>query len=167
MSGMKHMKWWVISGMLIAVVLITIGCAGSAGPAGPAGSVGPAGPQGPPGESATTAVFGIKDGGAVCITCHVLAPHVQPPDGSYTLAYEANHGWEGHGFDSLDESKTIGDCLVCHAVGTGDRAGKGTMAPISLREIVHPVHVGSPHFAVLLEGDEEERPGNCFTCHMP
>ncbi len=151
MSRLKHLKWWGIIGMLIPVALITISCAGSAGPA----------------ESTDPAVFGIKDGGSVCTTCHELASYVDPPDGRYTLAYEANHGWEGHGFDPLDESKTIDDCQECHAVGTGDRAGKGTVASVSLREIVHPVHVGSPHFTVLLEGDEEERAGNCFTCHMP
>ena len=179
MFNRKTRRLWGISitlAALLPVIILTTSCAGPpgtagsagpTGPSGPAGTDGATGPAGPPGESAATAaVFGMKDGGAVCNTCHALAEYVQPPDGRYTLAYEANHGYGGHDFDPLDESKTIDDCLACHAVGTGDRAGKGNVASISLREIVHPVHVGSPHFTVLLEGDEEERAGNCFSCHV-
>ena len=122
-----------------------------------------------PAETPVT-TFALKlDGGkpACEVMCHnEPVPFIDPnPEGMYTLAYEANHAWEGHGFDALGTPKTLDDCLACHAVGTDDRVGQGNIAPKSLRDIVHPPHVGSPHFAVMLEGDEEERPGNCFTCH--
>ncbi len=154
------------------------GPAGSTGPAGPAGSTGPAGAQGLPGDVATVPTFAIAFNpdepgcGGVCHEVVSDAPYLQPNiEGKYALAYEANHAWAGHDFDPLGELKTLNDCLACHAVGTGDRAGKGNVSSIALRDIVHKVHLSSPHFEAaqldpeVLEG-EDERPGDCFTCHV-
>ena len=49
-------------------------------------------------------------------------------------------------------------CLQCHAPGRGERAGKGLVAPLALRDIVHPAHMTSELF-------NDEFGGNCFTCH--
>jgi len=49
-------------------------------------------------------------------------------------------------------------CLQCHKPGTGQRAGMGALAPLALRDIVHPAHLFSTPF-------REEFSGNCFTCH--
>ncbi len=114
--------------------------------------------------------------GGVCHEVVSQAPYLQPNvEGKYALAYEANHAWAGHDFDPLGELKTLNDCLACHAVGTGDREGKGNVSSKSLRVIVHRVHLSSPHFEaaqlgpeVLAEAEEagEARPGDCFTCHV-
>jgi hypothetical protein len=40
----------------------------------------------------------------------------------------------------------------------------GNVAPNALRDIVHRVHLTSPHFQIELE--EEERQGDCFVCHQ-
>ncbi len=148
---------------LLAGPLLVSACQGATG------SEGAQGPPGPPGNVATVPTFAMKlyDGKPACeVMCHnAPAPIPDNVEGKYTLAYEANSHYAGHNFDPLGEPKILNDCLACHAVGTGARAGKGVVAPKSLRDIVHPRHVGSPHFMVMLEGDEEERPGNCFTCH--
>ncbi len=152
---------------LLVGLLLVSACQGAAGPQGPQG---PAGAPGPPGEAAVSPTFAIKldpnkpGCGGVCH--EAVAPYIQPnPEGKYTLAYEANQAYAGHNFDPLGELKTLNDCLACHAVGTGEREGKGVVAPKALRDIVHRVHLSSPHFTVTLEGEEEERPGDCFTCH--
>ncbi len=160
----KTLRWYGAIGLVAMLAIIVAGCSG------PEGAQGPRGPQGTPGDVATVPTFAIKleDGKPACERmCHnAPVPFIEPnPEGKYTLAYEANSNYAGHNFDPLGEPKTLNDCLACHAVGTGARAGKGSVAPKSLRDIVHPRHVGSPHFMVMLEGDEEERPGNCFTCH--
>ncbi len=160
-STKRSLRWGGIIGLVVILLVLIIGCQGSPGEQGPAG---------PPGDVATVPTFAIKfdpDKPGCGGVCHEeVAPYIQPnPEGKYTLAYEANHAYAGHNFDPLGELKTLNDCLACHAVGTGARAGKGTVAPTALRDIVHPRHVGSPHFTVTLEGDEEPRPGNCFTCH--
>ncbi|MHB0987998.1 MAG: hypothetical protein ACYC3P_04935, partial [Bellilinea sp.] len=49
-------------------------------------------------------------------------------------------------------------CLQCHAAGSGDRAGMGVIAPLSLRDIVHPAHMASQYFKL-------HYGGSCFTCH--
>jgi hypothetical protein len=168
----KRMPKWGGIGLVLVLLLVPllVACQGSTGETGPAGKQGPPGPPGPAGESATTPTFAIKFdpgepgcGGA----CHeALASHIDPnPEGKYTLAYEANHAWAGHNFDPLGELKTLSDCLECHAVGAGDRAGMGNVSSKSLRDIVHRVHLTSPHFTVELAGEEEERQGDCFTCH--
>ncbi len=176
-SNKKRVLLGVLA-MGIVVALIAGGCAGAQGPAGlqgPAGTAGTQGPPGSPGEPAVTPTFALSfdpDEPGCGGVCHeVVAPYIQPnPEGKYTLAYEANHAYAGHDFDPLGELKTLNDCLACHAVGTGDRAGKGTMASKSLRDIVHRVHLSSPHFeAAQLEPEvleEGERPGDCFTCHV-
>lgn len=177
----KRMPKWGGIGLVLVLLLVPllVACQGPAGETGPAGKQGPPGPPGPTGESAAAPTFAIKFdpsepgcGGA----CHeALASHIDPnPEGKYTLAYEANHAWAGHNFDALGELKTLSDCLECHAVGAGDRAGMGNVSSKSLRDIVHRVHLSSPHFeAVQLDPEvleeaaaaEEERPGDCFTCH--
>jgi hypothetical protein len=83
-----------------------------------------------------------------CPSCH---------GGPYSLKNEAvNNGGSLH--SSLPDDATIVNCLDCHAPGTGTQAGKGKAAPISMRDIVHPVHMGSKIFA-------GEFMGNCFSCH--
>lgn len=171
----RNLKWCgavILVLMLSVAVLLTAcqGSTGSAGPAGPAGQAGPAGPTGPSGEAApVTPIFGIKfdpnQPGCGGLCHEALAGHIDPnPEGKYTLAYEANHAYKGHDYDPLGELKTLNDCLACHAVGTGDREGKGNVSSKSLRDIVHRVHITSEHFTVELDG--EERQGDCFTCHV-
>ncbi len=182
MSKKKSLKWGGVIGLVVMLLVVVAGCAGTAGPAGSAGPAGERGPAGPPGEPAVTPTFALsldpnKPGcGGVCHEEVSQAPYLQPNiEGKYTLAYEANHAYKGHNFDPLGELKTLNDCVECHAVGTGDRAGKGNMASKSLRDIVHKVHLSSPHFEaaqlapeVLAEAEEagEARPGDCFTCHV-
>ncbi len=171
----RSLRWWGIIGLAVTLVVLGAGCAGSTGPAGPTGSTGPAGPAGSTGEMAATPTFALtfdpNEPGCGGVCHEVVAPYIQPnPEGKYTLAYEANHAYAGHEFDALGELLTINDCQECHAVGTGDRAGKGNVSSKSLRDIVHRVHLSSPHFeAAQLEPEvleEGERPGDCFTCHV-
>ncbi|MHB8868797.1 MAG: S-layer homology domain-containing protein [Thermoleophilia bacterium] len=83
-----------------------------------------------------------------CPDCHV---------GNYTLKHEAvSRGGAVH--ESLADDADINACLICHAPGTGDREGKGNVAPLSLRDIVHPAHMTSKIFTGHYQG-------NCFTCH--
>lgn len=96
-----------------------------------------------------------------CPSCHV---------GNYTLQAEAHERAEARGQEHPDiapdgtslavdaDPVNVSTCLSCHAPGTGDREGKGLMAPLSLRDIVHPAHLGSQTFKV-------HYGGNCFTCH--
>lgn len=91
-----------------------------------------------------------------CTACHVQIA----ADGRYSLAWEAQNAVQAlgrthpplpNGFKSTEK-----DCLICHASQpTGDA---GVAAPISLRAIVHPVHMFSDIFA-------SEFHGNCFSCH--
>lgn len=101
-----------------------------------------------------------------CLSCHVLA---DPNTGKYTLPYEAHERAElrggshpGYAPDGtrIMPTDVVGPdvCLQCHAPGTGDREGKGKMAPFSLRDIVHPAHMFS-------DGFKNNYKGNCFTCH--
>lgn len=83
-----------------------------------------------------------------CAACH---------QGKYSLKNEAvEKGGSLH--ESLSEDAGLSDCLACHAPGTGAKEGQGKMAPLSLRDIVHPVHMGSKIFT-------GHYMGNCFTCH--
>jgi hypothetical protein len=101
-----------------------------------------------------------------CPACHVV---VDEETGKYSLPYEAHVRAEAAGEEhpsvapdgtsilpSDDVPVTV--CLQCHAAGTGEREGKGTVAPISLRDIVHPAHMYSQWFKL-------HYGGNCFTCH--
>jgi len=91
-----------------------------------------------------------------CTACHVQIA----PDGRYSLAWEAANAAQANGlthpplpngFKSTEQ-----DCLTCHASqSTGDA---GVAAPLSLRAIVHPVHLFSDIFT-------SEFHGNCFSCH--
>jgi len=76
-----------------------------------------------------------------CEDCHA---------GNYSLANEVP---DGHAV--LRDDADINTCLFCHRM---DPDGTGNIANISLRDIVHPVHMGSKIFAW-------EFMGNCFTCH--
>ncbi len=83
-----------------------------------------------------------------CPDCH---------QGPYTLKAEAvNNGGTVHAV--LPDNASVIACLDCHAPGTGAQAGKGNVAPINLRDIVHPVHMGSKIFV-------GHYMGNCFSCH--
>ncbi len=101
-----------------------------------------------------------------CPACHTL---VDPETGRYTLAFEAAERVEARGREHPtmapsgasitpvdDVSVTV--CLECHAAGTGDRAARGVIAPLSLRDIVHPAHMSSQYFKL-------HYGGSCFTCH--
>jgi mono/diheme cytochrome c family protein len=161
------------------------GQAGPQGPPGPEGPEGPAGPQGPPGppgsaltdeqtqslESAAALSEAVpypslEDVRRGCPACHVL---VDPETGQFTLPYEAHERAEARGRQhpavALDgtslevtEEANVITCLQCHAPGTGSRAGLGTVAPLALRDIVHPAHMSSQIFKL-------HYGGNCFTCH--
>jgi mono/diheme cytochrome c family protein len=83
-----------------------------------------------------------------CPDCHT---------GPYSLKNEAV-GASAAVHAGLEDSADIAACSRCHAPGTGARAGKGNAAPLSMRDIVHSVHMGSKIFAT-------EFVGNCFSCH--
>jgi hypothetical protein len=83
-----------------------------------------------------------------CPDCHA---------GPYTLKAEAV-GAAPAAHSGLADNADVIVCLACHAPGTGTQEGKGNVAPISLRDIVHPVHMGSKIFTA-------EFVGNCFSCH--
>ncbi len=83
-----------------------------------------------------------------CPDCHA---------GPYSLKNEAvNNGGTLH--SGLADDALVTACLACHAPGTGAQEGKGNAAPISMRDIVHPVHMGSKIFY-------RELNGTCFSCH--
>ncbi len=176
------MKKLVILSLVLAALLLLAACQGAPGPAGPAGPQGPAGPPGPPGEGLTEEQAGaLEAAGALaasvpfpaleeqhrgCPSCHVL---VEAETGKYTLAYEAHERVEARGREhpsaapdgtslAVTEEVNVQTCLQCHAPGTGAREGKGNIAPLSLRDIVHPAHMSSQWFKL-------HYGGNCFTCH--
>jgi len=156
---------------------------GPQGPAGPQGPEGPAGADGAPGadaglsEEQTAALdqaatlggvisFPLEEQHRGCPSCHVL---VNEETGGYTLPFEAHERAEIRGGEhpeeapdgtslAVTEEVRVTTCLQCHAAGSGDRAGKGVIAPLSLRDIVHPAHMGSQYFKL-------HYGGNCFTCH--
>lgn len=83
-----------------------------------------------------------------CPDCH---------QGAYTLKNEAvEKGGAVH--EGLADDVGVTGCLACHAAGSGAREDMGNIAPLSLRDIVHPVHMGSKIFTT-------HYMGNCFTCH--
>ncbi|HUV29053.1 MAG TPA: c-type cytochrome [Anaerolineales bacterium] len=177
---------FIISILILGSLLIAA-CAGSEGaegPQGPQGPAGPAGAQGPEGSSGTeltedqlTALEtagnlagiqfpGLDEVRRGCPACHVL---VDEETGRYTLPFEAHERAEARGEEhpevapdgtslAVTEEVKVTTCLQCHAAGTGDRAGKGVIAPLSLRDIVHPAHMYSQWFKL-------HYGGNCFTCH--
>lgn len=153
---------------------------GETGPAGPQGPQGPPGPAGPApseeeiaslleeqlGEKLQIPIEAVIQPRRGCPACHVL---VDPETGKYTLPYEAHERAEVRGRKHPDvapdgtslaptELVSVKTCLLCHAPGTGAREGKGVMAPLALRDIVHPAHMGSQFFKI-------HYGGNCFTCH--
>ncbi len=176
-------KVHLIIGLILLGALLLIACAGPQGPEGPSGPQGPAGPQGSEGpagpgltEEQTTA---LETAGSLagiqfpaldevrrgCPACHVLVEE----DGRYTLPFEAHERAEARGEEHPEiapdgtslaptEEVKVTTCLQCHASGTGERAGKGVIAPLSLRDIVHPAHMYSQWFKL-------HYGGNCFTCH--
>ena len=94
-----------------------------------------------------------------CAACHV-----KTGDKDYSLLAEAvertkagggSHPTSDATGKKMDEKTTVETCLGCHAPGTN---GKGKAAPLMLRSIVHPAHLGSPTFV-------DKYRGNCFTCH--
>ena len=163
------------------------GPAGPAGPAGAQGPAGPAGSGGAAGKDGTGASLTITQTGALqyatvisntvplpvldaqrrgCPACHTL---VDKATGKYTLSFEAHERAEARGLkhpDTAPDGTSIAStsdvsvkvCFQCHASGTGARAGMGNIAPLSLRDIVHPAHMTSQTFKLHYGGD-------CFTCH--
>ncbi len=155
------------------------GPSGSAGAQGPAGSPGPVGPAGAglskeQGETLGKAKAlldsvpfpALEQVNRGCPACHTL---VDPKTGKYTLASEAHERAEARGGKHPDvapdgtslavtQEVNVKTCLLCHAAGTGTREGKGVIAPLSLRDIVHPAHMSSQAFKL-------HYGGNCFTCH--
>jgi len=173
---------------VVILSLLAAGCAGQQGPEGPQGPQGPAGPQGPQGsegpagagltdEQAQALESAAALAGAVpfpfleavnrgCPSCHVL---VNPETGEYTLPYEADERVEARGEEHPEvapdgtslaptEEVNVTTCLLCHAPGTGAREGMGVVAPLALRDIVHPAHMSSQIFKL-------ELGGSCFACH--
>ncbi len=168
-------------------ILVLAACAGAEGPEGPQGPQGPPGPAGaqgpagPPGTDLTedqTAALeaagnlagiqfpGLDEVRRGCPACHVLEDE---ETGAYTLPFEAHERAEARGEEHPEvapdgtslaptEEVKVTTCLLCHAAGTGDRAGKGVIAPLALRDIVHPAHMYSQWFKL-------HYGGNCFTCH--
>ena len=88
-----------------------------------------------------------------CTACHTQIA----PDGRYTLAFEAMNADSKHPTLPNGFNSTLQDCLLCHA-SKQDNTDAGVVAPISMRAIVHPVHMFSDIF-------KEEYSGNCFSCH--
>jgi len=157
------------------------GPAGLQGPAGAQGEAGPAGEDIDTGDLAELIQTTLEDELSErlqlniesdiprrrgCTSCHVL---VDPETGKYTLSYEAHEraearrGTDTHpntapdGTDiSLTSEAGLETCLLCHA--SDPETDRGVIAPLSLRDIVHPAHMGSQTFKV-------HYGGNCFTCH--
>lgn len=180
-------KALIIVAILLFGVLLVTACAtpgGVAGPTGAQGPQGPTGPQGPEGQvgsgltiTQTKALDTATMLGAIqfpaldevrrgCPACHVL---IDPETGKYTLPYEAHERAEVRGAEHpsvAPDGTAIGPadeanvtvCLQCHASGSGERAGMGVVAPLALRDIVHPAHMNSQWFKL-------HYGGNCFTCH--
>ena len=160
---------------------------GQEGPAGPQGQAGVQGEAGPAGEGIDTSdltdliqstlteelserlqfdILAELPRPRGCASCHVL---VVPETGQYTLSYEAHEraearrGTDTHpntAPDGTDISPTsdagLETCLLCHA--SDPETDSGNIASLSLRDIVHPAHMGSQVFKV-------HYGGNCFTCH--
>lgn len=180
---MDYRKISLLIGAFVLVILLFSACAGPQGSEGPEGAQGPAGPQGeqgPPGEALTEeqaaaletagnlsaiqfpALDEVRRG---CPACHVLVED----DGRYTLPFEAHERAEARGNKhpevapdgtslAVTEEVNVVVCLQCHAAGSGEREDKGVIAPLALRDIVHPAHMNSQFFKL-------HYGGNCFTCH--
>lgn len=101
-----------------------------------------------------------------CPACHSLT---NPSTGAFTLPYEAEERVKARGrthptvapdgtsIKPTDDVK-VTVCLQCHAPGSGERENKGVVAPLMLRDIVHPAHMGSQYFKL-------HYGGQCFSCH--
>jgi thiosulfate dehydrogenase len=160
---------------------------GQVGPEGPQGPPGPTGAAGVPGSSVDVSelestieeklnevlaerlqfdIVAAIEPKRGCTSCHVL---IDPEEGKYTLSYEAHErvearrGEDSHPNKAPDgtditatSSAGIDTCLQCHA--SDPETDRGVLAPLSLRDIVHPAHMTSQVFKV-------HYGGNCFTCH--
>ncbi len=172
----RKLIWVGIVSLVVILGVIVTGCAGSEGPQGLQGPQGPAGTGLTEEQAGALEVAGslgfispaIEEPSRGCPACHVL---VDPETGGYTLAFEAHERVEARGEGrhhpevapdgtSLehDQEVNVTTCLQCHAAGTGAREGKGVIAPLMLRDIVHPAHMGSQYFKL-------HYGGSCFTCH--
>jgi cytochrome c553 len=83
-----------------------------------------------------------------CTDCH-------DPAGPFSLKNEAVNAVDIAPHTGLPNDAGLNTCLGCHAM---EADGTGNLATISMRDIVHPVHMGSKIFAW-------ELMGNCFSCH--
>lgn len=88
-----------------------------------------------------------------CTSCHVQIA----PDGRYTIAWEAMQADPKHPTLQNGFNSKFSDCMVCHA-SKGTTGIAGTVAPLSMRAILHPAHMSSEIFTTELKG-------NCFSCH--
>jgi hypothetical protein len=162
-------KFLCLIALFVLGVLALAACAGQAGPAGPAGAsltedqTKALETAGKLAGISFPATEGVPRG---CPACHLV---VDAETGKYTLPYEAHERAEARGEEhpsAAPDGTAIGPkddvnvtvCLQCHASGEGDREGKGVIAPLSLRDIVHPAHMASQYFKL-------HYGGNCFTCH--
>jgi len=177
----------IIAAAALGYGLFVPGSQGPAGPEGPQGAQGEPGQVGPAGPAANLdaiqayinealdeelseklqiPIEAVLEPRRGCTSCHVL---IDPESGKYTLAYEAHErvearrGTDSHpntALDGTDISATsdagLETCLQCHA--PNPETGRGVLAPLSLRDIVHPAHMGSQTFKL-------HYGGNCFTCH--
>lgn len=174
----------VIAVVALGYGFISPGPQGPEGPQGPPGEQGPTGPEGP--GVTSDEISGVVEEQLTeklaeqlqipieiavepnrgCPSCHVL---IDPEDGKYTLSYEAHErviarrGTDIHpnmapdGTNITPTSETgVETCLQCHA--PNPETGRGMIAPLALRDIVHPAHMGSQWFKLHYSG-------NCFTCH--
>ena len=177
----------IIAAAALGYGLFVPGSQGPAGPEGPQGAQGEPGSEGPAGPAANLDTIQSYIDEALdeelserlqipiedsleprrgCTSCHIL---IDSESGKYTLSYEAHErvearrGTDSHpstALDGTDISVTsdagLETCLQCHA--PNPETGRGVLAPLSLRDIVHPAHMGSQTFKL-------HYGGNCFTCH--
>ncbi len=187
MTQLKQRRAEVFLALAVLVLVLTLVIAACQAAPGPQGPPGPPGPQGPAGTAGKDATLTITQTAALqyatvlsntvpfpamdaqrrgCPACHTL---VDKQTGKYTLSFEAHERAEARGRKHPDAAPdgtsiaatsdvNVKTCLLCHASGTGAREGMGLIAPLSLRDIVHPAHMGSQTFKL-------HYAGQCFTCH--
>ncbi len=90
-----------------------------------------------------------------CLACHNTQT-------GFTLVLEAyrcpDHPYLGNATDPQNENNSVEACMDCHGAGSGERAGMGKNANLTMAKIVHPSHMYSPTF-------KYHYAGNCFSCH--
>jgi hypothetical protein len=186
-------KWLVVTGIAVMLLLVVAGCAGETGSAGSAGSAGPAGPAGPAGSAGSAGADGSDgaagamgaagaDGGDTCSDCHNDTTLVYSKAAQSALTtHQTGRGWHYAG--------PRADCTNCHssegfqemvATGTGveDGVDRSDASPPNCRTC-HTIHetyteadfaLRDPGPVTLIAGGEvfDRGKGNlCATCHQP